>query len=156
MTNKTTKAWLVAAGALIMSFGFATCLGGILPSLGLESLIEALFWPRAAEGSLSDAGRLLAVVGGGVMAGWGAMVVVAGRQTEPTAGAFVGRMIRTGLLVWFVTDSTGSALVGATLNVVGNVAFLVMTLSPVQLALVRTARPARDTQPLAPSASSDS
>jgi hypothetical protein len=156
MSNRAIKPWVVVAGAVTMFFGFGTALGGILPGIGLESLLEGLFWPRPAEGSLSDAGRLLAVVGGGVMAGWGAMIVVAGRRTEPVTGPFIGRMIRTGLLVWFVTDSTGSALVGATLNVVGNLGFLAMTLIPVQLALVRQARPGGETQSLATGASGHS
>lgn len=156
MSNKAIKPWVVVAGAVVMAVGFGTSLGGILPGPGLESLLEGLFWPSPAKGSLGDVGRLLAVVGGGVMAGWGAMIVVAGRRTEPATGPFIGRMIRTGLLVWFVTDSTGSALVGATLNVVSNLGFLAMTLIPVQLALMRRARPEGTTQPLAAGASKHS
>ena len=92
-------------------------LGGPIALLG-----DLVFWPLdglpgAPEGPIE---RLFAAVAGGLMVGWGTMIIWLGR------GAAVGRALVAGGVAWFVVDGVGSLAAGAPLNIIGNLPFLVL------------------------------
>jgi hypothetical protein len=112
---------LQVAGVVLAGIGLVTALAshpltGALFAIG----VDLAFWPPDGSPDVLTlpTERVLAAVAGGVMAGWGAMLLVLGR------GASVARALLTGGLAWFVVDSSGSLVAGVPLNAAGNVAFL--------------------------------
>jgi hypothetical protein len=92
-------------------------LGGPIALMG-----DPIFWPIDGLPGAPDqpVERLFAGIAGGLMVGWGTMLVWIGR------GASLGRSLLTGGIAWFAIDGTASVLAGAPLNIVGNVVFLAL------------------------------
>jgi hypothetical protein len=92
------------------------------PTLGAPTGImgDVIFWPP--DGSPGAPAlpteRLYAAIAGGLMTGWGVMLILLGR------GATVARAFLAGGLAWFVVDGIGSMFAGVPLNILGNVPFL--------------------------------
>jgi hypothetical protein len=83
---------------------------------------DPIFWPVDGLPGAPElpTERLFAAVAGGLMVGWGVMLVKLGRR------ASVSRALLIGGAAWFVVDGAGSVLAGAPLNIVGNLAFLAL------------------------------
>ncbi len=94
------------------------------PALGAPIGImgDVIFWP--IDGSpvapALPTERLFAAIAGGLMTGWGVMLLLLGR------GASVTRAFVIGGLAWFTVDGTGSVMAGGPLNVLGNLPFLAL------------------------------
>lgn len=132
MQPATTRLWLkIAADALIV-FGLATAIAAWPPAAGMLGFFaDLLFWPvDGAQGVDTQAAQLLAAIGGGVMAGWGATIYLLADRLYLREPALVRGIVLTGLFVWFAIDSTGSVISGAPLNVLGNLALLAVFLVP--------------------------
>lgn len=132
MQPATTRLYLKVAADIVIVFGLVTALGAWPPAAGLlDFFADLLFWPvDGAQGVDTQAARLLAAIGGGVMAGWGATIYLLADRLYLREPALVRGILLTGLLVWFAIDSTGSVISGARLNVLGNLALLAMFLVP--------------------------
>ena len=92
-------------------------LGGPIALMG-----DPIFWPIDGLPGAPDqpVERLFAGIAGGLMVGWGTMLVWIGR------GASIGPSLLAGGIAWFAIDGTASVVAGAPLNVVGNVVFLAL------------------------------
>lgn len=114
---------LQIAGGVFVAFGLliaAAALPALSAPLGL--MADIVFWPVNGAPEISSNGeeRLLAAIVGGLMVGWGEMLIMLGR------GANVARATLIGGIAWFIVDSLGSVLAGAPLNVASNALFLAL------------------------------
>jgi hypothetical protein len=91
-----------------------------------------------AAGAASGAARQATAVSGALTLGLGvvAYMLRPGTIPEPAFDRRAGRAIAIGLGVWFVIDSAASVGMGAAINVIGNVTFLLALLPP-SIALAR-------------------
>ncbi|HRK19449.1 MAG TPA: hypothetical protein PK970_10875 [Hyphomicrobiaceae bacterium] len=99
--------------------------------LPLRVLLDLVFWPMDGQPEvLSRDGRLMTVVSGGVLAGWG--VLMARVFAAPAGATDLASALLQGLAVWFVLDSAGSIAVGAWPNAVLNTVLLAGFLIPLR------------------------
>ncbi len=116
------------------TIGFAVLIGfGSHPAtdLPVRWFGDLLFWPLGdAATELQDEARLLAAILGGIMTGFGLLIWMLVDALIEDHPKLLRRLIVTVMAVWFVIDGAGSIAAGAPLNLVGNVAFLVMFILP--------------------------
>jgi len=79
----------------------------------------------------ADAARLWIGISGGLLAGWGATLLLIATQLYPIDPVLGRRIILTGVISWFVLDSAGSIAAGAPFNAVLNLSFLFVFALPV-------------------------
>lgn len=128
--------WSLANAAL----GTVLVAMAVVPAidLPLRLLLDLVFWPIDGQpAALSRDGRLMTVISGAVLAGWG--VLMARLFAAPAGSADVPGALLQGLAVWFVLDSVGSIAVGAWPNAVLNAVILAGFLAPLR-ASTRKAR----------------
>lgn len=128
-SNSWLNFWALANAALGAGFVVMAAIPAV--DLPLRLLADIVLWPFDGQpASLSAEARLMTVIGGGVLAGWGVLMArLFGGATGPaeTQGA-----ITQGLAVWFVLDSLGSIAVGAWPNVLLNIVILAGFLVPLR------------------------
>jgi hypothetical protein len=134
------KKWLLGAGLITEIFGIVTALAALAPG-ALDPVIQLLYVPPA-EVSFDRYGRLLGGMVGGLMAGWGAMLVMLARWLDELTPAVVARALAVGAGTWFCLDGLASVVNGAYLNLLANSAFLGILLVPA-LALLRSGKARR-------------
>ena len=125
--------WLQAASLM-------TIVTGLIASLGSHSstefvwlwLFDLLRWPLDGNpAAFSSEAQAVNAVLGGVMIGWGLLMLRLAREhvfQEPIRSG-----MQSALLLWFVTDSTGSFAAGLPGNIILNVVFLVLFLISLRL-----------------------
>lgn len=125
---------LTAGSAVIILSGLTVAMAAWPPLAGLAALfIDILFWPLDGAQSLAaPETRLLSAIGGGVMAGWGLMMLLVVRQVLPAYPALAKRLLLPPLCLWFAADSLFSLAAGAPLNVIGNLAFAAAVYLPLR------------------------
>jgi hypothetical protein len=131
MTPEQKGLRFAAAVTLLTGLGFAAAAFPPTNAL-IRLLIDLTIWPfDSAETLAAPETRLGLAIGGGVMAGWGAMIwqlLGVPYARDPEA---IRSIILSSVLIWFAIDSTASILAGAALNGVGNVALLALFLVPI-------------------------
>lgn len=135
MTQKL-DAWMTIASAALIGFGLAVAAASH-PALAAPVVLlgDLIFWPLDGAPDMGlPAARLLAAIAGGVMAGWGVMLLAFAR------GKGVRAALAQGAIAWFVVDSLGSILAGAPINVAMNLGFLGLFLMAARLARPTAAR----------------
>ncbi len=124
--------WLKIASATVIVTGLVSALASFdATAEPWRLLFDLLSWPIDGQPAGFDRdGRALSAVLGGVMAGWGWMLyrLVSGQLASGSRDVL--RIMRDGLLVWFVVDSTGSLAAGLPWNVALNVGFLAAFAAP--------------------------
>lgn len=125
--------WLRGAGLITELFGVVIALAALVPG-ALDPVVELLYLPPA-EVSLDRYGRLLGGMVGGLMAGWGAIMVMLARSLDELTPAAVGRALLVGAGTWFCLDGLASVVNGAYLNLATNSAFLAVLALPSWLML---------------------
>jgi len=140
MTDQSLANGIRIGGWLMIGFGafMAAC---NLPSLGavLTWLLDLVLLTPPAAHIAQPATRLLTAIAGGIVVGWGVLVLgLAGAPAE-THPALIRKLLIRGYITWFLVDSAGSVLVGAPFNVIGNAAFLALLLWPLRQGRHRTA-----------------
>ena len=122
---KNLGAWLlIGVGAVIALAAWSGTSG---PTVLLADLV---FWPVDGAQSLTPESQLLAAVLGGVMVGWGAMVLLLIAKVYPVDPGLTRSIILPSIWLWFVVDSAGSFVAGASINVVLNLGFLLAFVIP--------------------------
>jgi len=134
MTHTTRTNALKLAALAVIAFGLLTSLAlfpALQPAMGW--FLDFAFWtPLSTEHQLGgDAARLWIAISGGLLAGWGATLWLVASQVYDKDPATGGRILLTGIAVWFVLDSAGSIMAGAPFNAIMNITFLLMFEIPV-------------------------
>lgn len=131
------KNWLRGAGLITELFGIVAALAALVPG-AWDPVVELLYVPPA-DVSLDRYGRLLAGMVGGLMAGWGAIMVMLARSMDELTPASVARALAVGAGTWFCLDGLASIVNGAYLNLLANTAFLAVLVLP-SLAILRSSK----------------
>jgi hypothetical protein len=133
MTVVSRQKWLKNAAILVILFGPVVSLAAHPATAGLNGMfVDLAFWPFNGLPTIDDpATRLLSAISGGLTMGWGVMIYLLATKLYPREPQLAGSIILTSVVIWFVTDSIGSAFAGAPANVLINLVFLVIFLVPI-------------------------
>lgn len=123
--SKFIGAWLVLGFGVVLAFAALPATSG--PTVLLADLV---FWPIDGAQELSQESRLLSAVIGGVMVGWGTLLLLMIRELFPREPDLVRKLILRSVWAWFVVDSVGSMVAEAPINVVLNLGFLLAFVIP--------------------------
>lgn len=132
MTSRTSASWLKLMSLFIVALGLLVALGAH-PSTAWPAtlLTDVVFWPFDDMQRLdSQAARLLAAIGGGVMVGWGVMLWLVIDRLLPANPALARLLLIESTLAWFLVDSTGSFVSGAIVNVMLNTVLMLAIVLP--------------------------
>lgn len=133
MSHDRRVSILKTASLILIGFGLLMALSAFTPvGAVMGILLDLAVLP--VDGGQSIAGqetRLLLAIAGGLLAGWGAMLWLIASHVYAPNPALGGRLILSGIAVWFVVDSAGSVLVGAWFNMVLNAGFLALFAGPI-------------------------
>jgi hypothetical protein len=132
MTHRTSILWLRAVCLLTIATGaVAWAASTTTYDEPWRLLFDVLRWPvdDVPAGFDRDARALNAVLGG-VMVGWGAMMLALTWSPLADDGPGLARPLLIGVVTWYVVDSVGSFAAGLPGNVVLNTSFLVLFLPP--------------------------
>ena len=132
MTQKGHKNYLKFTAIVIGSFGPVFFLGTMLPtSEPARWTLDFLGWPLdGLQTYEAPTTRFLSALTGGFLTGWGVMVWCLQRWVYDLAPEPVRKAVLTGLLAWFVTDSTGSIASGNASNALFNIVVLLLAVGP--------------------------
>ena len=75
--------------------------------------------------------NLLTGVIGGLMFGWGLMLLVLGSRLVKQPEAWIWTAVAVSLIAWYVSDTLASIIMGSSLNVMLNTAILLLAAPPV-------------------------
>jgi hypothetical protein len=132
MEHSKSVFWLKIASGLTVGFGLMIA-ATALPALAgpTRFFADLIFFPLDGAQDLSDpALRLVSAICGGVMAGWGVLLWLVATRILPRDPMLARQMVLTSLFTWFAIDSLGSLASGGGLNVLGNIAFLLIFIVP--------------------------
>jgi hypothetical protein len=121
-----------AVSLAFVAIGIVTALAAV-PALDwpMRLLFDIAFWPLdGRETFAARETRLALAIGGGLTAGFGAMIYAVAEKVLPRDAAAARAVILTGAFTWFTIDSCASMLAGAPVNVLLNVGFLLAILWP--------------------------
>ena len=135
MSTETAQRMLQAACLLVIGFGALAALAAHPATDGIMVFFaDLVFWPLdGAQNAEAPVSRLILGIAGGLMSGWGVLMLKLAGEGLRTAPELSLRLIRMSILSWFVVDSAASWVAGAPLNIVGNAVFLVLFLWPVAI-----------------------
>ncbi len=129
MVNQSQSLWLKIASGITIASGLAFAAAAHQAFAG--SALEFLALVGAGQdGDMTTAQRLLSAISGGVLTGFGMMIWAITTRLVPRDPALARQLILTGILSWFIVDSTGSVIAGAAMNVVPNIGFLLLFAVP--------------------------
>ncbi len=132
MHHNSTIKWLKIASGIVIGFGILVWVS-IHPALSglLAFLIDFALWPIDGQQTLSALElRFILAVSGGIVIGWGILLWMISTRLYPQDPQLARVMILTSMGTWFVIDGIGSVMVGAPLNVLLNIPFLLIFLIP--------------------------
>lgn len=131
-THVFHRNYLKITALVIGAFGPIFFLGTMPATDGLVRwTIDLVSWPLDGGQDISDpTTRLLLALTGGFLLGWAVTVWLLSTRLYEQAPVTVRRIVLTGILVWFIVDSTGSVTSGHASNVLFNVVFLLFGIGP--------------------------
>lgn len=126
------KAWLRITALVIGVFGPVFTLGTLAATAEpARWTLDLLNWPLdGLQQYDTPTIHFLSALTGGFLVGWGVMVWCLQAWVYDHAPESVRRTVVTGVLAWFVFDSTGSILAGAPSNALINVLVLLLAIGP--------------------------
>ncbi len=132
MSHEQRIIWLKAGSISVVAFGLLALLATIAATAGpMLFLVDLIFWPIDGTQSMASAEtRLITGIAGGLMVGFGELLWLISTRVYAKDAGLGRRLILPGILGWFLVDSLGSILAGATLNAVFNTGFLAVFLIP--------------------------
>lgn len=125
MTNQQIR--MRRAGWGIIATGALFTAAAVVPALHVVAVLflQIAHWPfGTVPGDFAVPVPLLLVIGGGLTASLGGLLVGAATHVVPLSAEAADKVVKYAAWSWFVIDSTGSVLVGAPFNAVLNLAFL--------------------------------
>jgi len=132
MTQKNHKNYLKVTAIVVGSFGPVFFLGTMLPtSEPARWTLDFLSWPiDGIQTYEAPTTRFLSALTGGFLTGWGVMVWCLQKWVYDLAPEPVRKAVLTGIVSWFLVDSTGSIASGNASNAVFNVVVLLIAIGP--------------------------
>lgn len=132
MSNRIWIRWLEVASVATIGLGLMAAFASHPASQGpWLHFVDLVAWPLDGEPASFSAGAFAAnAVTGGVMAGWGSLMLALSRGPIARGDASARRAVAVGLGVWFVVDSAGSIAASYLGNVALNLASLVIFAVP--------------------------
>ena len=133
MTRSQHRNWLYVTAFTIASFGPVFWAGSMLAFNAPSAFtLDLLSWPPLdgypnAQGSAT---RFMFAIGSGLLMGLGTMIVCMAWWLYDQQPEAVRKSVVTGLLFWFVFDSTGSILSGHASNAIFNIGILLLAVGP--------------------------
>jgi hypothetical protein len=132
MSHTFHKFWLKITAFVVGSFGPVFFLG-TLPATAEPARfsLDLLSWPLdGATTYASPDVRFLSALTGGFLLGWGVMIWCLSIWVYDKAPEAVRRTVLTGVLSWFILDSSGSITSGNASNALFNVVILLLAVGP--------------------------
>lgn len=132
MTHAIHRMWLKITSIIIGIFGPVFFLGTMeATSEPARLALDILTWPIDGNITLADPEtRFLSALTGGFLLGWGVTIYCLATWVHDLAPDAIRRSVVTGLCAWFALDSAGSIAAGQSVNVVFNVAVLMVAVGP--------------------------
>ena len=132
MTEAFHKRWLIVTAIVVGSFGPVFSLATRVSTAGpARWTLDFLNGPGGNPQTFQAATtRLLTALTGGFLLGWGVMILGLRAWVYDRAPEGVRKSVVTGLLAWFVLDSTGSIASGNAWNAGYNVIVLLLAVGP--------------------------
>ncbi len=132
MSQDFAALWLKITSLLIVALGLLVAFGAH-PATALPAtwLADIVFWPFDGLQTLeAPAARVLAAISGGVMVGWGLMIWLVIDRLLPADPRLARLLVVESTLAWYLVDSTGSFVSGATVNVLLNTVLMLTIVMP--------------------------
>lgn len=132
MTHSFHRFWLKITAVVIGSFGPSFFLGSMESTAELARLsLDLLSWPvDQAQSFSAPTTRFLSALTGGFLLGWGVMVWCLSGVVYDAEPEGVRKAVLTGILAWFVLDSSGSIASGNASNACFNIIVLLIAVGP--------------------------
>jgi hypothetical protein len=132
MSQDFAQISLKATSLLVVLLGLLVAFGAH-PATALPAtwLADIVFWPFDGSQPLdAPAARVLAAISGGVMVGWGIMMWLVIDRLLPKEPQLTRMLLVESTLAWYLVDSTGSFMSGATVNVFLNTILMLAIVIP--------------------------
>lgn len=132
MASTSIASWLKLTSLLVAVLGLVVALGAH-PATDMPArwLTDIVFWPFDDNpGMGADSARVLAAISGGVMVGWAVMMWLVIDRLMPVDPRLARLLLMESTLAWYLVDSTGSFMSGATLNVLLNTVLMLAIVLP--------------------------
>ena len=131
-TQAFHKNWMKVTAVVVGSFGPVFFLGTMPETMEPARLtLDILSWPvDGATTYASPDTRFLSALTGGFLFGWGVMIWCLSAWVYDASPEGVRRSVLTGVLAWFVLDSSGSIASGNASNALFNVPVLLLAVGP--------------------------
>ncbi|MCZ8180879.1 MAG: hypothetical protein O9309_17805 [Rhizobium sp.] len=132
MSQDFAALWLKITSLHIIALGLLVAFGAH-PATALPAtwLTDIVFWPFDGLQTLeAPAARVLAAISGGVMVGWGLMIWLVIDRLLPADPRLARLLVVESTFAWYLVDSTGSFVSGATVNVLLNTVLMLTIVMP--------------------------
>ncbi len=130
--NISHKSYLKFTAFVIGSFGPIFFLGTLSETSEFARLtLDLLSWPiDDAQNYEAPTTRFLSALTGGFLMGWGVCVWGLQKWVYDSSPEGVRKAVLSGILAWFIFDSTGSIASGNASNALFNVVVLLLAVGP--------------------------
>ncbi|WP_282096367.1 hypothetical protein [Epibacterium ulvae] len=120
-------------GMIVAVLGIVLAVTTWIPLYPLAKLfLNLAHWPfSSAAATLDPTGRLMLAIGGGLTAGFGAMMWAVSSEVMPVAPDAGRKVILYSALTWFSIDSAFSVVAGSPFNAALNLIFLALMLGSI-------------------------
>ena len=131
-TQKFHKTWLKITAVVVGSFGPVFFLG-TMPATAEAArfTLDFLSWPIDDHQNFgAPTTRFLSALTGGFLLGWGVMIWQLSVHVYDKAPEPVRKTVLTGIIAWFLLDSSGSIASGNASNALFNIPVLLLAVGP--------------------------
>lgn len=132
LTQQFHRYWLKVTAIVVGSFGPIFFLGTMEATMEpARFTLDFLSWPLDGATTYgSPDTRFLSALAGGFLLGWGVMIWCISIWVYDHAPEAVRKTVLTGILAWFLLDSSGSVASGNPSNVLFNTIILLIAVGP--------------------------
>lgn len=132
MSHAFHKFWLKITAIAVAAFGPIFFFGTMPETLEPARLtLDLIAWPLDGSSTYdSPDTRFLSALAGGFLVGWGVTIWCLSLWVYDAAPEGVRKSVLFGALGWFIVDSAGSITSGHAMNVIPNIAFLLIVVGP--------------------------